>query len=75
MGVKVKSREFDVVAIDEGQFFTDIVEFCEELPWLVELLGSVLSSSEQANKQVDSIKRDRIFIILINLLLGEILFF
>ena len=31
MGVKVKSREFDVVAIDEGQFFTDIVEFCEEL--------------------------------------------
>lgn len=29
--VKPKAREFDVVAVDEGQFFPDIVEFCEEL--------------------------------------------
>ena len=29
--VKAKAREFDVVAVDEGQFFNDIVDFCEEL--------------------------------------------
>ena len=29
--VKSKAKQFDVVAVDEGQFFSDIVEFCEDL--------------------------------------------
>lgn len=29
--VKEKAKGYDVVAIDEGQFYSDIVEFCEEL--------------------------------------------
>lgn len=29
--VKEKAIEYDVVAIDEGQFYSNIVEFCEDL--------------------------------------------
>ena len=29
--IKEKAINYDVVAIDEGQFFLEIVDFCEEL--------------------------------------------
>ena len=29
--IKNKARKFSVIGIDEGQFFPDIVDFCEEM--------------------------------------------
>lgn len=46
--VKEKAMDYDVVAVDEGQFYPDIVEFCEELADLgIIVLVAALDSTFQ----------------------------